>query len=281
MIDRRGSCSDPNSNSQPVPDILCPTDFTPAAEKGMLFAMRIAAKEGSSITRLHVLEKHDEQHDAFSSTRLFESDGAATTLASVKVREVLREGDPLEQIIAESRKGHALMVAGTHGPKGFRQSLLGSDILKLVRHVAVPSLVVQEGSHVNADLNSILLPVAAHDDISHLLDAVCDLAKAYDAEVLVFRILRPGEDASEKLLDNKRKMLHLLTAAGIRHAEVNVASNVFSIGFAEQTIRYAKEINAGCIAMMAKASDEYRYMADAEKERMLMNEECVPVLCGV
>ena len=52
----------------------------------------------------------------------------------------------IEQIIAESQKGHALMVVGTHGPKGLRQSLLGADILKLVRHVHIPSLVVQAES---------------------------------------------------------------------------------------------------------------------------------------
>jgi hypothetical protein len=56
---------------------------------------------------------------------------------------------------------------------------------------------------------------------------------------------------------------------------------VFSMGFAEQTIRYAQEIGAGCIAIMAKASAEYSYIADAEKERMLANEARVPVLCAV
>jgi hypothetical protein len=53
---------------------------------------------------------------------------------------------------------------------------------------------------------------------------------------------------------------------------------VFSVGFAEPTIRYAQRIDAGCIAIMAHASDELRYLADAEKERMLTNEPGIPVL---
>ena len=262
-------------------DILCPTDFTPAAEKAMHFALRVAAREGSSITLLHVLDKHHEQSDALSSASSLMGNSAEIAMASVKVNEVFREGDPLKQIIAESQKGHSLMVVGTHGPKGLRQSLLGADILKLVRHVAVPSLVVQAGSHPESNIDRILLPVAGHDDISHLLDAVCDLAKGFNSEVHVFQIMRPGEQPSEKLLDNKRKMLYRLADAGVKHVEANVPSTIFSLGFAEQTIAYAKQINAGCIAMMAKASDEYRYIADAEKERMLMNDACVPVLCAV
>ena len=54
----------------------------------------------------------------------------------------------------------------------------------------------------------------------------------------------------------------------------------FSIGFAVQTIAYADRIGAGCIAIMSMASDEYRYIADAEKERMLTNEPGIPVLCA-
>jgi hypothetical protein len=74
-------------------------------------------------------------------------------------------------------------------------------------------------------------------------------------------------------------MLQRLEREGLRHLEVNEPSTVFSIGFAEPTIRYAEKVGAGCIAIMSHASDEYRYMADAEKERMLTNAAKIPVLC--
>ena len=262
-------------------DILCPTDFTPAAEKAMQFALRIAAREGSSITLLHVLDKHHEQSDALSAASSLMGHSAEKAMTEVKVNEIFREGDPLKQIIAESQKGHSLMVVGTHGPKGLRQSLLGADILKLVRHVTVPSLVVQAGSHPEATIDRILLPVAGHSNIDQLLDAVCHLAKAFSSEVHVFQVMKPGDQPSDNLLDNKNKMLHRLADEKIKCVEANVPSTVFSLGFSQQTINYAKEINAGCIAIMAKASEEYRYIADAEKERMLMNDAFIPVLCAV
>ena len=153
-------------------DILCPTDFTPAAASAQRYATAIAAASEASVTLLHVLDKHHHQSHALANASALMGTAADKLLRSVKVNEVFREGDPLKQIIAESGKNHALMVVGTHGPKGLRQSLLGADILKLVRHVSVPSLVVQAESPAEPRMDRILLPVAGHTDISGLLNAV-------------------------------------------------------------------------------------------------------------
>jgi nucleotide-binding universal stress UspA family protein len=262
-------------------DILCPTDFTSAAASAQRYATAIAASSGASITLLHVLDKHHHQSEALANASAQMGTAADKLLRTVKVNEVFREGDPLKQIIAESSKGHALMIVGTHGPKGLRQSLLGADILKLVRHVALPSLVVQADSPAEPAMDRILLPVAGHADIGGLLEAVCLLARTFSSEVHIFQVIRPGESPSERLMANKTAMLERLEKEGIRRVEANVPTTIFSMGFAEQTIRYAQEIGAGAIAIMAKASDEYRWIADAEKERLLTNAPCIPVLCAL
>lgn len=262
-------------------DILCPTDFTEAATSAQRYATVLASRSGSSITLLHVLDKHQIQSEALARASLQMGSAADQLANTVKVNEIFREGEPLKQIMAEAQKGHALMVVGTHGPKGLRQSLLGADILKLVRHVPIPSLVVQADSPADVRMDRIVLPVAGHEDISRLLDAVCDMARRFGSEVHVFQVMRPGEQPSDRLLKNKVTMLDRLRGESIATKEANVPSTVFSLGFAEQTIRYAQEIGAGCIAVMAKASDDYRYIADAEKERLLVNAPCIPVLCAV
>lgn len=262
-------------------DILCPTDFTTAASSAQRYATVIAAASNSSVTLLHVLDKHHHESDALANASAQMGTAADKLLRTVKVNEVFREGDPLKQIIAESGKNHALMVVGTHGPKGLRQSLLGADILKLVRHVAVPSLVVQAESPAEPMMERILLPVAGHQDISGLMNAVSLLARTFRSEVHVFQIIRPGEQPSEQLVKNKAMMLERLKEDRIARVEANVPTTVFSAGFAEQTIRYAEEIGAGCMAIMAKASDDYRWIADAEKERLLTNAPCIPVLCAL
>lgn len=261
-------------------DILCATDLSPASDHALAAAHAIAARQDTRVTLLHVLNRNER--DASSQDQVKASMGAQVerVQAMARVSHKLLEGDFMKRIAEESGHGHSLMVLATHGAKGLRQNLFGADILKLVRHAAVPSLVVQEGYEPQRLLQRIVLPVAAHADIDRLLDMVVALAQAFTADVHVYQLIRPGESPSEELMANKRKMLDRLSAGNLRHEEVNEPSTGFSIGFAESTIRYAQRVNAGAIAIMAHASDEYRYIADAEKERLLANDARIPVLCA-
>jgi nucleotide-binding universal stress UspA family protein len=257
-------------------DILCPTDLTPASGTALHYAAAMGAKLNASITLLHVVDKEPRTVEV-----LHQAAALVGTESGRQVREVMRAGDPLKQIAEESAHGHAYMVCATHGPKGLRQSLLGADILKLVRRSAVPTLVVQAHSPLPVNMRRIVMPVAAHAEVDHLIDAVIHLARTCGATVEVFQVMRPGDQPSEHLLNNKVHMLHRLAAEGIAHQEVNEPSKVFSAGFAEQTIRHAHAAGADCIAIMARASDDHRWIADAEKERLLTNEHGIPVLCAV
>ena len=263
-------------------DILCPTDFTQAAEAAKSIAALIAAKQGASVTILHVLDKdHAKRGDAMMSAKSLLGHAEERLSKIARIRTIHREGDFMKEIAEESSKDHGLMVVGTHGSKGLRQSLFGADILKLTRKVTVPSLVVQDMTPVEPDFQRIVMPVAGHADISSLLNAVTMLAKSFGSEVHVYQVMRPGEQPSDQLLGNKLKMLDHLRDAGIACKEVNEPTTTFSAGFAEQTAKYAAGIGASCIAIMARASDDYRWIADAEKERLLVNATGIPVLCAV
>lgn len=261
-------------------DILCATDLSPASDHAVRSANIVAERITARITVLHVL--HKNERDAQARDRALEElkaqiqRGEANERATAKVLE----GDFMKAIADESEMGHSLLVLATHGARGLRQSLFGADILKLVRHAATPSLVVQEGVDHTKLLRRIVLPVAAHADIDRLLGMVIALAKAFTADVHIYQLVRPGESPSDALLANKLKMLQALEVNSIRHEEVNEPSTSFSIGFADATIKYAERVEAGAIAIMAHASEEYRYIADAEKERILANPARIPVLCA-
>lgn len=262
-----------------MPDILCTTDLSPASDTALLHALAMGDRLGARVSLLHVLGKGERDEAAKQHVRqLIEQ--KLEQAGGAQARILLPDGDFMEQIVAESMRGHLLLIMGTHGPQGLRQSLFGADILKLVRKSAVPSLVVQAGSPVDKELDRIVMPVAGHQDIGRLLDTVCMIAKAWAAEVQVYQLVRPGEQPSDELLGNKLRMLERLQEEGIRHTAVNEPSTAFSVGFAKATIDYAKRVGAGAIAIMAHASEEFRYIADAEKERILANEPGIPVICA-
>jgi nucleotide-binding universal stress UspA family protein len=260
-------------------DILCATDLTPASDFAVRAATLLADRVGMNVTLLHVLNKDERSSEAQQKVQLAMRGQIDKAKGTGTMTPRMLQGDFMKVIAEESENGHSMLVLGTHGPRGIRQTLFGADILKLVREVVTPSFVVQEGTAVERIFEHIVMPVAAHSDIDRLLDIVCVLARAFASDVHVYQLMRPLEQPSKELLANKLKMLDRLKAEGVRHVEVNAPSTTFSIGFAEPTIRYAEELGSGCIAIMADASDEYRYIADAEKERILANDARIPVLC--
>ncbi|MEO8590929.1 MAG: universal stress protein [Flavobacteriales bacterium] len=261
-------------------DILCATDLSPVSDNALRHALNLAERIGSNVTLLHVLGRKDRTAERQAQAEAAMDQQTASTQGAGRVVRLILEGDFVERIAEETAKEHAFMVVGTHGPHGLRQNLFGADILKLVRRSQIPCLVVQEESLVSPVLERIVLPVAGHATIGKLLDAVCALARAHAAEVHVFQLMRPNEQPSDELLANKLIMLQRLREEGIRHVEANEPFTEFSVGFAVATIKYASKVGAGLIAVMAHASDEYRYIADAEKERLLTNDALIPVLCA-
>jgi nucleotide-binding universal stress UspA family protein len=259
-------------------DILCATDLTATSDQALRAANAIAEQLSTRITLLHVL--HRNERDAQERVTASMTDQAERCGAKGRTALKLLDGDFMKRIAEESGEGHSLLVLATHGAHGLRQNLFGADILKLVRNAATPSIVVQDGLKLEGMLKRVVLPVAAHADIDRLLNMVIALAKAFGADVHIYQLIRPGETPSTELLANKAKMLERLKLNGVAHLEVNEPSTAFSIGFAESTIRYAERAGGGAIAIMAHASDEYRYIADAEKERLLVNNAKIPILCA-
>ena len=260
-------------------DLLCPVDMSELGGTALAHAVRLAKASASSVTLLHVRDKHERSGPVGDQVRAELERLAQRGGGGAPVRVLYRDGNFQKEIAAEAATGHALMVAGTHGPRGLRQNLFGADILKLVRHVPLPSWIMQQHSPAQR-VERLVMPVSGHAEIGGLLDAVTWLAKLDGTEVHLYQVMRPNEQPSEVLLSNKLRALRHLEQAGIRTVEVNEPLTVFSVGFAEQTIRYANSVTAHGFAIIADASDEYRYIADAEKERLLVNEHAIPVLCA-
>lgn len=189
-------------------------------------------------------------------------------------------GDVLPSLDSiSSGSNFQLMVVGTHGVKGIRQFLFGSDILHLVRQAGCASLVVQEATRPKAAIKKVLLPAGAHASYVHLAESLVPLLKSNGAEVLVYTVRRPMEDLSAVLIQNRDNAIALFNAAGISCTVVEEESNVVSFGFAKQTLAFATQNAVDIIGIIPQASDEFTYMADAEKERFLTNDAGISIWC--
>ncbi len=258
--------------------ILVPFDFSEAAQKALQQAVMLKEEFPIHVDLLHVVDSEKEHKEAEEKLMLVAKPLVAQRVSSGVVVE---KGAVLETINEIAGRGfYDLMVIGTHGPRGIRQNLLGADILKLLKENPCASIVVQKTSETVDQFKRILLPVGSHEDYEGLADSVKMIAQASGAEVLLYTINRPGEEPAEELIVNKENTIRLLKGSDIRYREVAEDVSVYSFGFAKQTLMYAESNGVDLIAIMPHASSEHSYFANADKERLLVNEKGIAVLCS-
>jgi nucleotide-binding universal stress UspA family protein len=150
--------------------ILVPIDGSPTADRGLDEAIRLAALSGASIRLLHVLDAFSfatglgfgvtYTPDVLSLLReggeaiLAERRGRVAA-AGVGVDSVLLEGLALptaDIVVGQCEAWKAdLIVIGTHGRRGVRRLLLGSDAEQIVRSAKVPVLLVRADESTATD----------------------------------------------------------------------------------------------------------------------------------
>lgn len=141
--------------------ILVAVDGSPAAAKGLREAIRLAAEQGAQLSILHVVDQFyafaplDGMAPGVDLVPSFREGGkrvlskaqAAAAKQGVKAKVVMREtvgGPAADAIVREAKKQRAdLVVLGTHGRRGVRRLVLGSDAEQVVRTASVPVLLVR------------------------------------------------------------------------------------------------------------------------------------------
>jgi nucleotide-binding universal stress UspA family protein len=141
--------------------ILVPVDGSDTATRGLEEAIRLAQSQGSRLRLLHVVNDilafasldgavYSEQFLKGLHERgrviLAEAQAAARRQGvEAEIKAVESIGEPAgEAIVEEAGRWPAdLIVLGTHGRRGIRRLVLGSDAEYIVRSTSVPVLLVR------------------------------------------------------------------------------------------------------------------------------------------
>lgn len=260
--------------------IIVPTDLTPIAGQALKQAVAIALKTNSSLTLLHVLKDQSESKKEVTQKLLDEAENIYSH-SGIRCDILVREGSIFDIIPYEAcERNYDLMLIGTHGIKGIKQMLFGANILKLAEKICLPLLVVQEKSPITKSFKKIVLPVGSHDTFNDAVSAVLFFAGIFDSEVHLYSIHKNGFDWPESLINNIENAARRLESSGIQMVRTREEQNVYSPGYAKQTLGYAKSVGADLICTMSVPSKEYYYLADTDKENLLLNEYHIPILCA-
>lgn len=143
--------------------ILVAVDGSPTSMKGLREAIRLAKDARAQLFLVHVvnefyafanLDGYAPGVDLVPSLReggrrILAKAKAAADKAGVRAKTLMREtlgGPAADTIVRDARRQRAdLIVLGTHGRRGLRRLVLGSDAEAVVRTSPVPVLLVRAG----------------------------------------------------------------------------------------------------------------------------------------
>ena len=183
--------------------ILVPLDGSPLAERALPFARTIAEAAGARLLLLRVAIPRDVP-DSLTNPEIDESatdadaylasltPGLATT---VPVQTTVLTGKPADRIVEETQAHPVgLVVMSTHGRSGLGAWVYGSVASAVLRHVAVPVLVIPRDCQSNWSERRpwrILVPLDGSDLSNAALVSATDLARLLGAEICLLSVVVP------------------------------------------------------------------------------------------
>ena len=209
--------------------IIVPTDFSKQAGYALDFASDIAAKMGSTITLLHVVEYSKKK-------TIFLEDSSLSTMASLpgtsddnavffielyrkrklQIADVVNDpkysgvdikpkivlGTPYHAIEEEITMQDAdMIVMGTTGVSDWEESLIGSTAEKVVRHASCPVLTLC-GPLQLGDIQNIVFASDFHEATPGYVPVIEELQRVFKARIKFLYINCPNHFKNEKEIRN-------------------------------------------------------------------------------
>ena len=231
--------------------ILFPTDFSPAADNALVYALSMAKQLGASITAIHTYDLPkirgaanlpETMKQVYDSIRLEEFKNfedkiprlseiaAAHNLADVPIRHMIKQGDLVRTVILTAEEEKAdIIVMGTEGASGFKEVFAGSHSGEVLENAYCPVLVVPEKARFDGIIDHIAVTTTYKEEEKLALRWVLDLASQFNAEVHCVNVdvahteffTKRMEEWSKSFEDAKSCSFHVLESSSVEEAIAN------------------------------------------------------------
>jgi nucleotide-binding universal stress UspA family protein len=213
-------------------NILYATDFSPAAEAALPYAIGLAKQYGAKVHGLHARfpaaypivgpEAMPQIMEASEEQAKFEVQQMRDMLAGVTNEVTVGEGDawPMIHEIADQQKTD-LIVIGTHGRTGMSRALLGSVAEEIFRKASCPVLTVgpqdSRETHRRLEMKEILYATDFSPESLAALPFAVSLAQEHQARLTLLHVVgqaKVGELVhAEQYADSTLRRLRALVPA--------------------------------------------------------------------
>ncbi len=206
--------------------ILCPVDFSEHSARALRLAGAVAEAFGAEVVVLHAQQIELPIYFTVAQTeglraQLRKNERAARSYfdkyvnehlaSSIKRSVVLKEGDPVAEILAALKDYQAgLVVMGTHGRTGLTRVRLGSVMESVLRVAEVPVLSVGPritSPPAGATFRRVLCSVDLQSRDRQICEYAAKFAEKTGAELIVLHVVEktlgdsPDEEIRQKLCE--------------------------------------------------------------------------------
>src|SRR5271157_521887 len=255
-------------------NILLTTDFSPASEAALPYALTIAGHYGSKLYIAHVIcpECRDLEPSETTATMLQQARGFTEQKLEPLLSAVRQKGISCQPLIGEGaiwdvlldmiqQNDIDLIVVGTHGRRGLRKLLLGSVAEEVFRMAPCPVLTVgpktSETRSMDVQLGHILYPVEFVPDSSDAAAYAVSLAEEYHAKLTymkIFEVIVPSPEEKAQIQEPVRHWMddHIPAESDLRER------TSFELGFgptAEAILKFAVDRAVDLIVMSVRRLD--------------------------
>ena len=266
--------------------ILVPTDYSDCANHAIEIAKAIASKSGAALYLLHLEEvvphtahalhhadleeeHHHVGHARFQLQQIVDS--LEKECLNVKGVFVPNEG---KEAIEEYIKPYDIdfLVMGSHGAKGLRELLIGSNTQSVIRKSTVPVLVIKRPNN-DFSPKKILFASTFREDVSKPLKEVVAFAKLWNAELdLVFLNL-----LSHLIEENEAK--RIMAKQMESSPGVTFTLNINETNDEEWGIsKFARLLKSDVIAVVYDTHTGFNRLFNSSVAEKLINHEEIPIL---
>jgi nucleotide-binding universal stress UspA family protein len=178
--------------------ILCPTDFSEAANQAIAYAAKLCKKIGAELTLLNVQSIFSLPPTEVIKGKFLATEPISTQLEDqcyqvMKVfkitcfSEVEPSNKSLSDIIANRAKGFDLIVMGTNGADDYYQFFFGTNSYQVIRQSTVPVMLIPHGCGYQ-DISTIVFAFDYEHERKLPMSQLTQLAKLLNARVTVLQV---------------------------------------------------------------------------------------------
>jgi nucleotide-binding universal stress UspA family protein len=169
--------------------IVVPLDGSAQANAALPLARTFARATGAAVTLVRVKSETESRSDVAAELSRIAEELAG---AGLKVRSVVRAGEPADEILEELKEqGADLVIMRTHGRSGVGRAVLGSVTERVLKASGVPVVLLRPGGRRVSHLRTLIVPVDGSPGGAVALGTAIGISKSTGAALHLVEVVVP------------------------------------------------------------------------------------------